>query len=135
MFPCLQNNNVYVLFAITNELSSKSQTVQSAKLFLRNMFIFKYILIISGLCEVSFANLKLCSQLQDKISEKEILDAAFICLSNETGYSPPFPIGLTLEVYFKNVIKIDEDLNSITIQLELWAYWADPGLVLTNHRV
>ena len=95
------------------------------------MFIFKYILIISGLCEVSFANLKLCSQPQDKLSKKEVLDAS-VCLTNETGYSAPFPINLTLKLYFKNVINIDEDLNSITIQVELRAYWADPGLALTN---
>ena len=97
------------------------------------MFIFKYILIISGLCEFSFANLKLCSQPQDKPSKKEVLDTS-VCLTNETGYSAPFPIGLTLELYFKNVIRIDEDLNSITIQVELWAYWADTGLALTNDQ-
>ena len=97
------------------------------------MFIFKYILIISGLCEFSFANLKLCSQPQDKPSKKEVLDTS-VCLTNETGYSAPFPIGLTLELYFKNVIRIDEDLNSITIQVELWATWTDPGLALTNDQ-
>ena len=95
------------------------------------MFIFKYILIISGLCEFSFAKLELCSQPEDKSSKKEVLDKS-VCLTNETGYSAPFPIGLKLEVYFKNVINIDEDLNSITIQVELWAYWADTGLALTN---
>ena len=95
------------------------------------MFIFKYILIISGLCKFSFANLKLCSQPQDKLSKKEVLGSS-VCLTNETVYSAPFPVNLTLELYFKNVINIDEDLNSITIQVELWAYWADTGLALTN---
>ena len=93
------------------------------------MFIFKYILIISGLCELSFADLKLCSQPQDKPSKKAVIEAP-ICFTNETGYSVPFPINLSLEVYFKNVIKIDEDLNSISIQVELWTYWKDPGLNL-----
>ena len=95
------------------------------------MLIFKYILIISGLCEFSFAKLELCSKPQDKPSKKEVLDTS-VCLTNETGYSAPLPINLTLELYFKNVINIDEDLNSITIQVELWAYWADTGLALTN---
>ena len=90
------------------------------------MFIFKYILIISGLWQLSFANLKLCSEQHDKPLKKE----AFICLTNETGYSAPFPINLHLEVYFMNIIKIDEDLNLISIQLELWTYWKDPGLGL-----
>ena len=88
------------------------------------MFIFNYILIISGLCALVLAKLKLCSQPQDKMSMKEV------CLTNETGYSAPFPIDLDLEVYFENVIRIDEDLNSISIQAELWTYWTDPGLNL-----
>ena len=95
------------------------------------MFIFKYIrhiLIISCQFELSFANLKFCPKPGDQPSNKE----AFVCLTNETGYSAPFPINLTLELYFKNVINIDEDLNSITIQIELWASWADTGLALTN---
>ena len=97
--------------------------------WLENMFNFKYILIISGLCELSFANLKLCSQPQDKPSKKEVLDTS-ACWTNETGYSAPFPVNLGLEVYFNNVIKIDEDLNSMSIQAELWTYWKDSGLNL-----
>ena len=92
------------------------------------MFLFKYILIISGLWQLSFANLKLCSEQQDKLSKKE----AFICVTNEAGYSAPFPIQITLEVYFINIIKVDEDLNLINIQVELWTYWKDSGLNLEN---
>ena len=92
------------------------------------MFIFKYILIISGLCDFTFANLKHCPKPGVKISKKK----AFVCLTNETGYSAPLPINLELEVYFKNIIKLDEDLNLISIQADLWTYWTDPGLAL-NH--
>ena len=92
------------------------------------MSIFKYILIISGLYEVSFANLKFCSELQDEQSKK----GAFICLTNETGYFAPLPIQLELEVYFKNVVKIDEDSNWISIQADLWTYWSDPGLAIEH---
>ena len=92
------------------------------------MVIFNYILIISGLCELIFADLKICSESQDKPSKK----GAFICLTNESGYSAPFPINSTQELYFKNIIKIDEDLNSISIQAQLWTYWRDPGLTLIN---
>ena len=90
------------------------------------MFIFKYILIILCLNELCFAELKLCSQPPEKPSKKK----AFICLTNETGYSVPFPINLTLDVYLKNIIKIDEDSNSISIQAKLLASWTDPGLNL-----
>ena len=79
-------------------------------------------LIISGLCELIFAELKLCSEPQDKKSKKE----AFICLTNETGYSAPFPIKSNHVLYIKNIIKIDEDLNLISIQAQLWTHWSDP---------
>ena len=92
------------------------------------MFVFKYILIISCLCELIFAHLKLCSEPPDEPSKKE----SFVCLTNKTGYSVPFPIDLTLDLYLKNVIKIDEDSNSISIQAKLSTSWTDPGLSL-NH--
>ena len=102
--------------------------MQSVELFcLKNMFISKYIrhiLIISCLCGFSFANLTFCPKPDEQLPKKE----AFICLTNETDYSAPLPISLDLEVYFKNIIKIDEDLNYVSIQADLWTYWIDPGL-------
>ena len=103
--------------------------LQKSNDLVRNMFIFNSILIILSLCELVFADLKLCSEPQDKPSKKE----AYICFTNKTGYSAPFPINLSLEVYFKNVIRIDEDLNLISIQAELWTYWTDPGLDLDHY--
>ena len=97
--------------------------------WLKNMFIFTYILIILGVCGFSFANLKLCPKPVNTLLMKE----AFLCSTYETGYSAPLPINLDVEVYFKNVIKIDEDLNLISIQADLWTYWNDPGLAL-NYR-
>ena len=87
-----------------------------------------YILIILGVCGFSFANLKLCPKPGNKLSKKD----AFICSRNENGYSEPLPINLEVEVYFKNVIEIDEDLNLISIQADLWTYWSDPGLALKH---
>ena len=92
------------------------------------MHIFKCLFAFSCLFDSSFANLKLCSQPEEKLSKKEVLEEVVICFTNETGYSAPFPITLVLEFYIKNVIKIDEDLDSISIQVELWTYWIDPGL-------
>ena len=95
------------------------------------MLILKYIrhiLIISGLCGLSFADLKFCPKPEDQPSKEK----AFICLTNENGYSAPLPRNLSLEVYLKNVIKIDEDLNSISIQVDLWTYWTDPGLEISQ---
>ena len=91
------------------------------------MYIFKHILIILGVCGFSFANLELCSNQDWLLSKKKAL-----CLTNKTIYSAPLPINLEVEVYFQNVIKIDEDLNLISIQADLWTYWSDPGLAI-NH--
>ena len=125
-------NNMFCLLSLESfQFSFKSQTIQSATFWLRKMSILNYILIISGLCEVIFAELKPCSESQEKQSKKE----AFICLTNETGYSAPFPINSNQELYFKNIIKIDEDLNSISIQAQLWTHWSDPGLTLKNGQV
>ena len=88
--------------------------------------IIKCLLGLSCLINISFASLKFCSESQEKLPKK------FICFKNETGYSAPFPITLVLEVYIQNVIKIDEDLNSISIQAELRTYWTDPGLHLNK---
>ena len=94
--------------------------------------IVKRLLGLSCLINISFASLKFCSESQEELSKKEVLQDAFICFTNETGYSAPFPITLVLEVYIQNVIKVDEDLNSISIQAELWTYWTDPGLHLNK---
>ena len=125
-------NNMFCLLSLESfQFSFKSQTIQSATFWLRKMFILNYILIISCLFELIFAELKPCSELQDKKSKKE----AFICLTNEAGYSAPFPINSKQDLYFKNIIKIDEDLNSISIQAQLWTHWSDPGLTLKNGQV
>ena len=92
------------------------------------MHILKCLLALLCLFEITFASLKLCSQPEDKLSKNEDLEEVLICFTNETRYFAPFPITLVLGFYIKNVIKIDEDLDSISIQVELWTYWRDPGL-------
>ena len=38
-------------------------------------------------------------------------------------------------LYVKEIIDIDGNQNDIRLQLELWTYWTDPGLALTNESV
>ena len=78
------------------------------------MHILKCLFALSWLFDINFASLKLCSQHQDKLSKKEVLEEAVMCFTNGTGYSAPFPITLVLEFYIKNVIKIDEDSGDVT---------------------
>ena len=55
-----------------------------------------------------------------------------ICFTNDTGYSMPFPVKLDVEVYLHDIVKIDEDMNSLSVKLDLWTSWIDLGLGLSN---
>ena len=87
------------------------------------MYILTSFLVISCLFYISFADLRNCSLPHTKPS---------ICFKNETGYLAPFPTALDVGVYFKDIIEIDEQRNSISIQMELWTVWNDSGLALSN---
>ena len=45
----------------------------------------------------------------------------------------PSPLVLETELYLKAITGIDEGQNSISIQAELWCYWGDPGLALSDN--
>ena len=87
------------------------------------MYILKSLLVISCLFDISFADLRNCSLPHTKPS---------ICFKNETGYLDPFPTALNVRVYFKDIIEIDEQRNSISIHMALWTFWSDPSLALSN---
>lgn len=90
------------------------------------MHILKFLMVVSCLIEVCFADLKNCSKPHDQ---------PVICFKNKTGYSKPLPTALDVEVHFKDIIEIDEQMNSISIQMNLWTYWSDPGLGLSNDEI
>ena len=87
------------------------------------MQIKKFLLVISYLFELSLA-FKRCSMPHKRKS---------ICFTNETGgYSIPYPVRLSVEVNLEEIIRIDQDMNSVSIRLNLWTYWIDLGLGLSN---
>ena len=90
------------------------------------MYILKCIWVILCLTEISFADLKNCSRSHEQPA---------ICFKNETGYTKPLPAALGVEVHFKDIIEVDEQLNSISIKMSLWTYWSDPGLGLSNGEI
>ena len=90
------------------------------------MHILKFHLAISFLCKIIFADLKSCLKPHDQPAA---------CFKNETGYLRPFPTVLDVEVYFKDIIEIDEQKNSISIQMELWTLWSDSRLALSNGEI
>ena len=83
-------------------------------------------LVVLCLVEVSFAILQNCSKPHDQPA---------ICFKNETGYSKPFPTVLDVDVYFRNMINVDEQMNSISIQMSLWTNWSDSRLALSNGEI
>ena len=70
-----------------------------------------------------WANLKRCS---------EISNTPEICLNGTEDYFDPFPVSIGSDFYLKEVAHIDEEKNSISIQVELWTYWHDPLLALSK---
>ena len=90
------------------------------------MHIKKCLLFISYIFELNMAeHLLSCSKPQDKKS---------ICFTNDTGYSMPFPVNLDVEVYLHDIVRIDEDMNSLSVKLDLWTSWIDLGLSLSNDK-
>ena len=93
---------------------------------MRNMHILKSLLSVSCLIKISFASLKNCSVPHDQQA---------ICFKSGTGYSTPHPTVLDVKVYIKDIIEIDEQKNSIRIQMNLWTIWNDPKLALSNGEI
>ena len=64
-----------------------------------------------------------CSEKQEKLD---------ICFTGKEGYDNPFPIILDAFLYVNEIVEINEDKNRISLQLQMWTQWSDPGLALSN---
>ena len=90
------------------------------------MHIKKSLLFISCIFELSKGeHLLSCSKPHDEKS---------ICFTNDTGYSMPFPVKLNVEVHLHDIVRIVEDMNSLSVRLDLWTSWIDVGLGLSNNE-
>ena len=69
------------------------------------------------------------AQLKSCLEEE---DAAKICLKSSEGYLKPFPLNLTTKIELKEIVDIDEDEKSITIQMNLLTRWNDKGIDRSN---
>ena len=90
------------------------------------MYILKSLLVISILFQVSIAALRNCSISHTKSA---------VCFKNETAYSNPFPAILGVQVHLKDIIEVNEQKNSISIQMELWTFWSDHRLALSDGEI
>ena len=89
------------------------------------MQVKKCILVFFSLLQHNLADFLSCSKSQNESS---------ICFTNDSGYFLPFPISLDVEAHLIDIIRIDQDLNSISVRLELWTKWIDTGLDLSNKK-
>ena len=69
------------------------------------------------------ANLRSCSEKHEKQE---------VCFRDK-AYDNPFPIVLDTDLHLKEIIEISEDKNSVSLFIDLWTLWTDPGLGLSNN--
>ena len=51
------------------------------------------------------------------------------------SYQNPFPVNVTTLLVLSEVVNIDEERNSITIQLAMWSIWKDYGIQSSNATI
>ena len=86
---------------------------------------FLFVFCIFQLCnaELHISDLKNCKEEKHKSK---------ICVTGENGYFKPFPAIVNSDLILRNIIEIDQNKNSISAQFELWTFWEDPGITLSN---
>ena len=73
--------------------------------------------------KLSWAGLKRCSEDHEQLE---------ICIKAKEGYNNPLPVVLNTDLYLLDIIDINMDKNSISVQVDLWTIWIDTGLALSN---
>ena len=73
--------------------------------------------------QLVWASLKSCSD------DHEVLT---ICLKEGDLYKSPLPTLISSDLYLVEIIDIDEDKNSVSIQVDLWTYWKDQLISSSN---
>ena len=87
------------------------------------MHVFGYLFLIICNFKPNWANLRGCAEKHDQLE---------FCLTNQDGYSEPFPVVVNTNLDLKEIIEIDNNKKSIKIQADLWAWWKDEGVALSN---
>ena len=87
------------------------------------MQIIKITLVLATMFELNLAQLKPCDEEKGK---------AKICSKGENGYSEPFPSKLNTTLYLDQIVGIDEDEKSISIQMIFISDWKVSGLDRSN---
>ena len=101
---------------------------QLVKLSLTMFHLSEYFLFVFCIFQQSNAELR-TSDLKNCKEEKH---KSKICVTGENGYFKPFPAIVNSDLILRNIIEIDQNKNSISAQFELWTFWEDPGITLSN---
>ena len=86
------------------------------------MHITSHIFLITLLFKLYLATLKSCYEEQEQPK---------ICYNKEV-YVHPFPVDVTTKFFLKEIVEINEDERSISIQMNLNSEWYDEGLQGSN---
>ena len=87
------------------------------------MHVWGYLFLIICNFEPNWANLRGCAEKHDQLE---------LCLTKQDGYSEPFPVVVNTNLDLKEIIEIDTNKKSIKIQADLWTWWKDEGVALSN---
>ena len=87
------------------------------------MNLAKFLVILTCLFKLNYAELKSC------MKEAE---APRICHKHNESYLTPFPLNLTTKIELKQIVDIDENEKSITIQINMLSLWKDSGIARSN---
>ena len=87
------------------------------------MNLAKFLIILTCLFKLNYADLNSC------LREAE---APRICHKPNEGYKKPFPLNVTTKIELKQIVDIDENEKSITIQMNMLSMWKDSGIDRSN---
>ena len=59
-------------------------------------------------------------------------EAPRICQKSNENYLNPFPLNLTTIIFLKEIVDIDEDKKSISMQMNMLSLWKDSGIDSSN---
>ena len=85
--------------------------------------LLKIILVLATIFELNWAKLLSCDEEKDQFK---------ICSKGLTGFSEPFPVKLNTTLYLEQIVGIDEDEKSVSVQMIFISDWKVSGLDRSN---
>ena len=90
------------------------------------MKIFEFLWIIVCMVKICSAGLDSFSCSKEHFGRKS-------CSTDKNAYARPFPVVIGTILYLRAINEIDEDKNTLSLQVELLCFWKDPGMFTTSN--